>query len=112
MLDIDVNAMIWGIFMSATMNAAVHLGQGHQENLRTTKNTDFEEAEPLCDISQKLILNQSEELFGISTIHWNTTPWMRVKGRVMSVSPVFIDVVVVMTLHFGIVLASSGVDTL
>ena len=32
MLEIDVNMMIWRIFMSATMKAAVHLGQDYQEN--------------------------------------------------------------------------------
>ena len=31
MLDIDVNAMIWGIPMSATLKAAVHLGPYFQE---------------------------------------------------------------------------------
>ena len=75
--DIDVDAMICGIFMSATVKAAVHLGQDHQENLRTTKNTDFEKVIQLFDNSQKLILNQLEEIFGISTIEWSTIPWMR-----------------------------------
>ena len=42
MFSIVINAIIWRIFMSATMKAAVHLGQDYQENLRTTKNTDFE----------------------------------------------------------------------
>ena len=41
------------------------------------RTTDFEKVEHLFDISQKLILNQSNELFGISTIDWNTTQWMR-----------------------------------
>ena len=35
--------MILGIFMSATVKAAVHLGQDYQENPRTAKNTDFEQ---------------------------------------------------------------------
>ena len=52
MLDIDVNAMIWIIFRSATLKAAVHLGQDYQENLRATKNTDFEKVKQLFDISQ------------------------------------------------------------
>ena len=32
-LEIDVNMMIWGMFMSATTKAAVHLGQDYQEIL-------------------------------------------------------------------------------
>ena len=77
MPEIDVNAMIWRVLMSATMKAAVHLGQDFSDNLRITRNTDFEKVEQLFDISQKLILNQSEDIFGISTIDWNTIPWMR-----------------------------------
>ena len=30
----------------------------------------------LFDISQKWILNQTDEIFGISTIELNTVPWM------------------------------------
>ena len=51
MLEVDVNMMIWGTFMSATMKAAVHLGQDDQGNLRTTKNTDFEKGKQLFDRS-------------------------------------------------------------
>ena len=45
MPEIDNNAMIWRIFTSATMKAAEHLGQDYQENLCTTKNTDFEKGQ-------------------------------------------------------------------
>ena len=51
--DVDVNGMIWRIFMSATTKAAVHLGQDFLENLRTTKNTYFKQVKTLFDISQK-----------------------------------------------------------
>ena len=33
MPEIDVNAMMWRIFMSSTVKAAVHLGQDHREIL-------------------------------------------------------------------------------
>ena len=32
MEDLDVNTSIWGIFMTATLQAAVHLGNDHVEN--------------------------------------------------------------------------------
>ena len=35
-------------------------------------NMDFEKIKQLCDLSQKLILDQSREIYGISTIDWNT----------------------------------------
>ena len=64
MPEIDVKAMIC---VSATMKAAVRLGQDYQDNLRTTMNTDFEKVKQLYDISLKMTLGQSEEIFGIST---------------------------------------------
>ena len=36
MLDLNVNWLICGMFMSATMEAAVHLGQNYQETLHST----------------------------------------------------------------------------
>ena len=38
MKNLDVNTAIWGIFMSVTLQAAVHLGKDYSENLRSTKN--------------------------------------------------------------------------
>ena len=58
------------------MKAAVHLGQDYQENLRTTKNTDFDKIKHLMDISQKLTTDQKQEVYGISAIDWNTIPWV------------------------------------
>ena len=36
--DLDVNAAIWGIFLNTTLQAAVHLGQDYEVNLRYVKN--------------------------------------------------------------------------
>ena len=69
--EIDVSAMIWRICMSMIMKGA---GQDYLENLRTTWKSDFEKAKQFL---QKLILNQSEDIFGISTIDWNAIPWIR-----------------------------------
>ena len=69
MLDLKVNVIIWGTFMSATMKTAVHLGLDHEKNLLIAKNTDFEELKTLFDITQKLILEQKKhETKGGSTI--------------------------------------------
>ena len=38
MEDLDVNTSIWGIFMTATLRAAVHLGIDNVENLHSTQN--------------------------------------------------------------------------
>ena len=49
MEQININAMIWGIFKSATMKAAVHLGRGvvMKKICVPPKNTDFEKIKPL-----------------------------------------------------------------
>ena len=68
MLEIDVNMMTWGSFMSASIKAAVHLEQDYQETSLTTRNMDFDKIKQLFDISQKLIKNENQEIYGISTI--------------------------------------------
>ena len=70
MPEVYVNTMIWKMFMSATMKAAVHLRQDYQESLHTTKNTDFEEIKQLFNLSQKLIPDQSQE------IKWHIYNWL------------------------------------
>ena len=69
MLDVEVGGMIWGIFMSATMKAAVHTGQDYEQNLRTAENTGLEQVKALSDVSQSLILDHKSEICGISTRH-------------------------------------------
>ena len=63
--------------MSATMKATVHHGQDYEENPRTSKNTNFDMIKPGLDITQKLILDQDHEIFGISTIDWDAILWVR-----------------------------------
>ena len=36
--DLDVNTAIWSIFMSVTLQAAVHLGQDYSQNVRSVQN--------------------------------------------------------------------------
>ena len=39
MQHIDKRSMIWGTFMSSTVEASVFMGQNYSENLRSIKNT-------------------------------------------------------------------------
>ena len=43
--DFDVNTAIWGIFMSVTLQAAVHLGRDYSLNLRSVKNQSSKSVE-------------------------------------------------------------------
>ena len=36
--DLDVNNATWSVFVDVTLQAAVHLGRDHKENLRFNKN--------------------------------------------------------------------------
>ena len=62
--------------MSATLDAAVHLGQNYLENLLSTKNQTQRTMRQSFDVSQKLITDQTE-IQGISKIGWHTDPWQR-----------------------------------
>ena len=39
MQDIDERSMIWGMFMSSTVEASVFMGKNYSENLHSVKNT-------------------------------------------------------------------------
>ena len=76
MKDIDKSSMIWGLFMSSTVEASVFMGrklprqfafqQKYRENVTLKK---------MFEISEKLILEQSDEIFGVSQISWESSSW-------------------------------------
>ena len=71
--DQKVIVLVWGVFMSSTMKAAVHLGQNLNDNLVTNRNS-FQELKTLLDITQMLILYQDFDILNVSTIEWKFTP--------------------------------------
>ena len=76
MQDIDERSMIWGVFMSSTLEASVCIGKNYSDNLHSIKNTrENLTLKKMFEISQKLILEQSDEIFGVSLISWEIFPW-------------------------------------
>ena len=76
MQDIDARSMIWGVFMSSTLEASVFMGNNYSDNLHSIKNTGKNLTLKLMfEISEKLILEQSDEIFGVSQISWESSPW-------------------------------------
>ena len=71
------NALIWGSFMSSSMKAAVHLVPDYLQNLEVYKNTNFAEIQSLFNITQKLMLEHSEEILNVNTIHSTSPSWTR-----------------------------------
>ena len=72
--DLDVNTAIWGIFISVTLQAAVHLGQDYLQNLRSVKNQSSKSVEQLFRTTEKLIKDQTE-FAGLSRIDWKQPMW-------------------------------------
>ena len=51
----DLNAAIWGMFMNTTLQAAVHLDQDYDQNLRFVKNHFWSSVKKLFKETEKLI---------------------------------------------------------
>ena len=58
---LDVNSLIWRMFMSVTLNAAVHLGKDYLENLHSAKNQPQQTVKRLFDVTNKLITDQKKK---------------------------------------------------
>ena len=62
--------------MSSTLEASVFMGENFSDNLHSIKNTGQNlTLKQMFEISEKLILEQSDEIFGVSQISWENLPW-------------------------------------
>ena len=62
--DIDKSSLIFGMFMSSTLEASVFMGKNYSEKLRSIENTGKNlTSKQMFEISEKLILEQSDEIF-------------------------------------------------
>ena len=76
MQDIDNRSIIWWMFMSSTLKASVFRGKNYSENLHSIKNTGNNlTLKQMFDISEKLIVGQSDEIFGVTPINWENSSW-------------------------------------
>ena len=73
--DLDVNAAIWGIFLNTTLQAAVHLGQDYEANVRYVKNHFWNSVGQLFNETGKLISEQTE-ITGVTTIEFKDSTWL------------------------------------
>ena len=68
--------VIWRMFMSSTLEASVFMGKNYSDNLHSFKNTrENLTLKQMFEISEQLILEQSDEFFGVSQISWESSPW-------------------------------------
>ena len=63
--------------MSSWMKAAIHLGPNYLANLEVYRNTNFEEAESLFNITQKSIMEHSEDILNVKPLENSSPSWTR-----------------------------------
>ena len=80
MKDLDVNTAIWSIFMSVTLQAAVHLGKDYTENLRSTKNQPKKSLRQLFQVTERFYMFKDTEAV-IKMIITGRSPTMRHLSR-------------------------------
>ena len=62
---------MWAMFMSSTLEASVFMGKNYLENLHFIKNTGKDlTMKQMFDTSEKLMAEQSDEIYGVNTINW------------------------------------------
>ena len=73
--DSDEHSVIWRMFMSTTLQASVFTGKNYLDNWHSIKNTEDLTMKQMFDISEKLISEQSDEIYGVKTINWEDSSW-------------------------------------
>ena len=73
--DGEKHSVIWGMFMTVTLESAVFMVKNYSDNWHSIKNTEDLTMKQMFDISQKLITEQSDEIYGMSTINWEHSSW-------------------------------------
>ena len=62
--------------MSSTLQASVFKGKNYSEILHSIKNTGKDlTMKQMFDISEKLIPEQSDEIYGVNAINWGDSAW-------------------------------------
>ena len=73
--DSDKRSVIWRMFMSSTLRTSVFMVKNYSDNLHSIKNTEDLTMKQMFDISEKLISEQSDEIYEVKTINWEDSSW-------------------------------------
>ena len=60
-------SLIWGMFMSVTLESAIFMGKNYSDNQHSIKNTKDLTMKQMFDIPAKLVSEQ-DEIYGVETI--------------------------------------------
>ena len=62
--------------MSSTSETSAFMGKNYLDNLHSIKNTGKNlTLKQMFEISEHLILEKSDEIFGVSQVSWEISPW-------------------------------------
>ena len=64
--DSDKHSVIWRMFMSSTLRASVLMRKNYSDNLHSIKNTEDLTLKQMFDISEKLIVGQSDGFWSVT----------------------------------------------
>ena len=70
----EKHSMIWGMFMSVTLESAVFMGKNYLDNRHSITNTKDLTLKQMFDISTRLVSEQ-DEISGLETIGWENHSW-------------------------------------
>ena len=97
MQDSNKHSLIWGMFMSSTLETSFFMGKEYSENLHSIKNTENDVTlKQMFDIFEKLIVGQSDEIYGVTPTNWEDSSWKQLSlvndEEVISLSHAKVDV--------------------
>ena len=72
--DGEKHSMIWGMFMSVTMESAVFKGKNYLDNWHSIANTKDLTLKQMIDISA-ILVSEQDEISGLETIGWENHSW-------------------------------------
>ena len=61
--------------MSSTLQASVFMGKNYSDTWHSIKNTEDLTMKQMFDISEKLVSEQTDEIYGVKTINWEDSSW-------------------------------------
>ena len=72
--DSEEHSVIWGIFMSSTLQSSIFMVKNYSDSWHSIKKTKDLTMTQMFDIPAKLVSEQ-DEIYGVKTINWESSSW-------------------------------------
>ena len=70
----EKHSVIWGMFMTVTLESAVFMGKNYSDNCQSIANTTDLTLKRMFDMSTRLVSEQ-DEIYGVETSGWENHSW-------------------------------------